>query len=56
MGLEMYYATLGIQGLLDVIDEAGCVCRHLEFDQLPEKHLFLVVQRRDATPGAEERT
>jgi SAM-dependent methyltransferase len=45
MGPAVYYATLGIPGLLAVIDEGGCVIRHLEFDQYPEKHLFLVVQR-----------
>lgn len=45
MGPGVYYATLGIPGLLEVIAEAGCVCRHLEFDQLPERHLVLVVQR-----------
>jgi predicted TPR repeat methyltransferase len=45
MGPEVCYSTLGIPGLLDVIREAGCVCRHLEFDQYPEKHLFIVVQR-----------
>lgn len=45
MGQAVYYATLGIPGLLDVAAGAGCVCRHLEFDQHPEKHLFMVVQR-----------
>ena len=45
MGTPVYYGTLGIPGLLDVIRQAGCVCRHLEFDQYPEKHLFLVVER-----------
>jgi predicted TPR repeat methyltransferase len=45
MGPEVYYSTLGIPGLLDVIRDAGCVCRHLEFDQYPEKHLCVVVQR-----------
>jgi predicted TPR repeat methyltransferase len=45
MGPEVHYSTLGIPGLLDVIQEAGCVCRHLEFDQYPEKHLWVVVQR-----------
>lgn len=34
-----------IPGLLDVIREAGCMCRHLEFDQTPQKHLYVVVQR-----------
>lgn len=45
MGPAVPYATLGIPGLLDVIREAGCIVRHLEFDQLPEKHLAVVVQR-----------
>jgi len=45
MGPQVYYSTLGIPGLLDVIKDAGCVCRHLEFDQYPEKHLCVVVQR-----------
>jgi SAM-dependent methyltransferase len=45
MGPEVYYSTLGIPGLLGVIEEAGCVCRHLEFDQYPQKHLYIVAQR-----------
>jgi predicted TPR repeat methyltransferase len=45
MGPEVYYSTLGIPGLLAVILEAGCIVRHLEFDQYPEKHLYIVVQR-----------
>lgn len=49
MGPEVYYSTLGIPGLLEVIAEAGCVCRHLEFDQLPHKHLFIIVQQLSAS-------
>ena len=45
MGQPVSYATLGIPRLLALITEAGCVCRHLEFDQHPEKHVYLVVQR-----------
>lgn len=45
MGPELNYSTLGIPGLLRVIAEAGCVCRHLEFDQHPQKHLAVIVQR-----------
>jgi predicted TPR repeat methyltransferase len=45
MGPAVGYSTLGIPGLLDVIAEAGCVCRHLEFDQHPEKHLVVDAQR-----------
>jgi len=51
MGPEVCYATLGIPGLLEVIREAGCICRHLEFDQLPHRHLVVVVERT-AVPEA----
>lgn len=50
MGPALTYSTLGIPGLLALIGEAGCVCRHLEFDQYPEKHLYMVVQRSDSRP------
>lgn len=45
MGPELNYSTLGIPGLLNVIAEAGCICRHLELDQYPQKHLTVIVQR-----------
>lgn len=45
MGPELYYASLGIPVLLTVLEEGQCVCRHLEFDQLPEKHLVVIAQR-----------
>lgn len=45
MGPLMYYATLGIPRTLAVLAEAGCVCRHLEYDQLPEPHVYLIAQR-----------
>jgi predicted TPR repeat methyltransferase len=45
MGPEIYYSTLGIPGLIKVLADAGCICRHLEFDQYPEKHLCIVAQR-----------
>lgn len=45
MGPAVYYSTLGIPGLLEVIKDAGCVCRHLELDQYPQTHLCIIVQR-----------
>ncbi len=45
MGPEVHYSTLGIPGILNVVMEAACVCRHLEFDQYPENHLYLIVQK-----------
>jgi len=45
MGPEVYYASLGVSGVLDVIAGAGCVCRHLEYDQYPELHTYMIVQK-----------
>jgi hypothetical protein len=45
MGPALYYASLGIPEFLRVIEEGGGVCRHLEFDQFPEKHLVIIAQK-----------
>src|SRR5690606_17662725 len=51
MGPPVYYSVLGIPRTLALVAECGCVCRHLEYDQWPESHLVLIVQRADG-PGA----
>jgi hypothetical protein len=45
MGPEVYYSTLGIPGLLEVLWDGRCVCRHLEFDQFPQNHLVVIAQK-----------
>jgi predicted TPR repeat methyltransferase len=45
MGPPIYYNVLGIPKTLETISEAGCVCRHLEYDQMPEKHVFIIAQK-----------
>jgi SAM-dependent methyltransferase len=45
MGPQMYYSVLGIPNTLQLIAETGCVCRHLEYDQYPELHLYIIAQR-----------
>lgn len=45
MGPPMYHATLGIPRTLRVLGDAGCVCRHLEYDQYPEAHVYLIAQK-----------
>ena len=45
MGPPLYYSVLGIPQTLQVVADAGCVCRHLEYDQFPEKHVFLIAQK-----------
>lgn len=49
MGQPMYYSVLGLPRLLRLVDDCGCVCRHLEYDQFPELHVYLIVQRLPAT-------
>lgn len=44
-GQPMYHAALGIPKLLEIISQHGCICRHLEYDQFPELHIYLVVQK-----------
>jgi RimJ/RimL family protein N-acetyltransferase len=45
MGPPMYHATLGIPKTLQVLADSGCVCRHLEYDQHPEHHVYIVAQK-----------
>lgn len=45
MGPRVYYGSLGIPGTLALVAESGCICRHLEYDQYPERHVYLIVQR-----------
>ena len=46
MAPPMYYSVLGIPKTLQVINENQCVCRHLEYDQYPERHLYIIAQRK----------
>jgi SAM-dependent methyltransferase len=53
-GQPLYHAALGIPQLLKLVDEFECVCRHLEYDQQAELHVYLIVQKccPEAGPGA----
>ena len=44
LDVPLYHAALGIPKTLETIARTGCVVRHLEYDQYPELHLYLVVQ------------
>lgn len=44
-GVPLYHAALGIPKTLETVSRCGCVARHLEYDQYPELHLYLVVQK-----------
>jgi SAM-dependent methyltransferase len=44
-GQPLYHATLGIPRILAILGEEHITCRHLEYDQMPYPHVFLIVQR-----------
>jgi SAM-dependent methyltransferase len=44
-GQPLYHAALGVSATLRLIDQCGCICRHLEQDQFPEKHLYLIFEK-----------
>ncbi len=45
MGPEVYYSSLGTNGFLKLFMDLGCIIRHLEFDQHPELHTYLIVEK-----------
>jgi len=45
MGPKVSYSTLGIPNLLRLLADTGCICRHLEYDQHPELHLYVIAQK-----------
>ena len=55
MGPPMYHATLGIPDTLHALAEAGCVVRHLEYDQYPEFHVYLIAQKSERGSAACDR-
>lgn len=40
------YSSIGINGNLKAIMESGCECVHLELDQYPENHVYIIAQKR----------
>jgi SAM-dependent methyltransferase len=44
-GQDFDYSTLGVDAFLRILTEHNCTCRHLEYDQYPEKHVYIVAQK-----------
>lgn len=42
---KFYYSSIGIEGNLKVIMKNNCEVRHLELDQYPDKHVFIIVKK-----------
>lgn len=47
LGEPLYHAALGIPRLLKIVSEQNCICRHLEYDQYPELHIYLIIQKAE---------
>jgi len=45
MGPPVDYGYLGIPKTLEILVQCGCICRHLEYDQYPERHLYIIAQK-----------
>ena len=45
MGVELSYSALGIPKTLELLTRFGCACRHLEYDQHPQQHVYIVAQK-----------
>ena len=48
MGIEVCYGVLGIPKTLELLGRFRCVCRHLEYDQYPEQHLYIIAQKQSS--------
>jgi len=48
LGQILYHAAIGVPAILDIVNECHCVCRHLENDDWPNRHLYLVIQNINA--------
>ena len=44
-GEKFDYSTLGVDEFLRLINEYGCTCKHLEYDQHPENHVYIIAQK-----------
>jgi len=44
-GQDFDYSTLGIEHFLKILMDNHCTCRHLEYDQYPEKHVYIIAQK-----------
>jgi SAM-dependent methyltransferase len=47
MGPPAHYSHLGLTKTLEVLAESSCVCRHLEYDQYPELHVYIIAQKSE---------
>ena len=44
-GQPLYHAAPGIPALIRTLEASSCACRHLQYDQHPENHVYVIAQR-----------
>jgi hypothetical protein len=44
-GQNFDYSTLGVDAFLGILSENHCTCVHLEYDQHPENHVYMIAQK-----------
>ncbi|MEA5467210.1 class I SAM-dependent DNA methyltransferase [Leptothoe sp. PORK10 BA2] len=44
-GQDFEYSTLGVNAFLKILDERQCTCLHLEYEQYPENHVYIIAQK-----------
>lgn len=44
-GQDFGYSTLGVEAFVAILHGCGCLCRHVEYDQWPEQHVYVIAQR-----------
>lgn len=44
-GQDFEYSTLGVNTFLKILTEHQCTCLHLEYDQYPENHVYIIAQK-----------
>jgi SAM-dependent methyltransferase len=50
-GQDFEYSTLGVNAFLKILTEHQCTCLHLEYDQYPENHVYIIAQKTASTLG-----
>jgi SAM-dependent methyltransferase len=50
-GQDFEYSTLGVNAFLKLLIEQHCTCLHLEYDQYPENHVYIIAQKTRSTVG-----
>ncbi|MGV2830805.1 class I SAM-dependent methyltransferase [Myxosarcina sp. GI1(2024)] len=44
-GQDFEYSTLGVNSFLKILHEHHCTCLHLEYDQYPENHVYIIARK-----------